>query len=60
MNAPLWEVPEEEYSYVIDVHLKGSANLIRAAVPSMIQKGRGVIVNLSSTWGRSASQNIAP
>ncbi len=60
VNAPLWEVPEEEFSYVIDVHLKGSANLIRAAVPSMIQRGSGVIVNFSSTWGRSASRDVAP
>ena len=26
----------------------------------MIQRGSGVIVNFSSTWGRSASQDVAP
>ena len=59
-NAPLWEVSEEEFSHVLNVHLKGSANLIRMVVPSMISRGRGMIVNFSSTWGRSVSANVAP
>lgn len=59
-NAPLWEVPTEEFSRVIDVNLKGSYHVIRAFVPSMIERGQGVIVNFSSGWGRSSSAEIAP
>lgn len=59
-NAPLWEVPPEELSRVIDVNLKGSCHVIRAFVPSMIERGQGVIVNFSSGWGRSSSAEVAP
>ena len=59
-NAPLWEISEDEFAHVLEVHLKGSANLIRVVVPSRISRGRGVIVNFSSTWGRSVSPDVAP
>jgi NAD(P)-dependent dehydrogenase (short-subunit alcohol dehydrogenase family) len=59
-NAPLWEVPAQEFSDVIDVNLKGVANVIRHFVPAMIKSGRGVIVNFSSGWGRSTDAEVAP
>jgi len=59
-NAPLWEVPAEEFSDVIDVNLKGVANVIRGFVPAMVARASGVIVNFSSTWGRSTSAEVAP
>lgn len=59
-NAPLWKVPAQEFSDVIDVNIKGVANVIRHFVPAMIQAGRGVIVNFSSGWGRSTSPEVAP
>lgn len=59
-NAPLWEVPAEEFSQVIDVNIKGTANVIRHFVPAMIQRRKGVIVNFSSTWGRVTSPEVAP
>jgi NAD(P)-dependent dehydrogenase (short-subunit alcohol dehydrogenase family) len=59
-NAPLWEVPADEFSRVIDINIKGVANVIRAFTPAMIDRGSGVIVNYSSTWGRSAAADVAP
>lgn len=59
-NAPLWKVPAQEFSEVVDVNLKGSFNVIRAFLPNMIKKHRGVIVNFSSGWGRSADKDVAP
>ena len=59
-NAPLWRVSAEEFSSVIDVHLKGTANVIRAFLPNMLKKHEGVIVNFSSGWGRSADKEVAP
>jgi NAD(P)-dependent dehydrogenase (short-subunit alcohol dehydrogenase family) len=59
-NAPLWEVPAREFSDVIDVNLKGTANVLRHFVPAMIRRGRGVIVNFSSGWGRSTDAEVAP
>ena len=59
-NAPLWKVPEEEFSRVIDVNIKGVVNVLRHFVPAMIERGQGVIVNMSSGWGRSVSPDVAP
>ena len=58
-NAPLWEVPARDFSRVIDVNIKGVTNLIRHFTPAMIARGTGVIVNLSSGWGRSVSAEVA-
>lgn len=58
--APLWKVPEEEFSSLIDVNIKGTVNVIRAFVPSMIERGSGVIINFSSGWGRSTAAEVAP
>ena len=58
--GPLWEVTPEDFSNVVDVNIKGVANMIRHAVPLMIERGEGVIVNFSSGWGRSTSPDVAP
>jgi NAD(P)-dependent dehydrogenase (short-subunit alcohol dehydrogenase family) len=58
--APLWEVPEKEFSDVIDVNIKGVVNVIREFTPAMIAQKSGVIVNFSSGWGRSTSPDVAP
>lgn len=59
-NAPLWEITAREFSEVIDVNLKGVANVIRHFVPAMLKHKRGVIVNFSSGWGRSVDAEVAP
>ncbi len=59
-NAPLWEVSAEDFARVIDVNLKGVHLVIRAFLPGMIQRGKGVVVNFSSGWGRSTSPEVAP
>jgi NAD(P)-dependent dehydrogenase (short-subunit alcohol dehydrogenase family) len=59
-NAPLWEVPQEEFDSIIDVNIKGVASVVRAFVPSMIEQNAGTIVNFSSGWGRSTSSEVAP
>lgn len=59
-TAPLWEISAEEFGRVIDVNLKGVANVIRHFVPAMVRRGQGVIVNLSSGWGRTTDAGVAP
>jgi NAD(P)-dependent dehydrogenase (short-subunit alcohol dehydrogenase family) len=58
--APLWEVSAADFSRLIDVNIKGIANVVRAFVPAMIAANHGVIVNFSSGWGRSVSSDVAP
>lgn len=59
-NAPLWRVSAQEFSDVIDINIKGVANVIRHFVPAMAAVRRGVIVNFSSGWGRSTDAEVAP
>jgi NAD(P)-dependent dehydrogenase (short-subunit alcohol dehydrogenase family) len=59
-NAPLWKVPEEEFSRMVDVNLKGVANVLRHFLPAMVKRGQGVIVNHSSGCGRVGSPELAP
>lgn len=59
-NAPLWKVPPAEFAAVVDVNLKGVAHVIQHFLPAMIARGRGVIVNFSSGWGRATDAEVAP
>jgi NAD(P)-dependent dehydrogenase (short-subunit alcohol dehydrogenase family) len=59
-NAPLWKVSAGDFSRVIDVNIKGVFHVIRHFAPAMVAAQRGVIVNLSSGWGRSTSPEVAP
>lgn len=59
-NAVLWEVPAGEFDRVIDVNIKGVANVLRHFLPAMVARHSGVIVNFSSGWGRSTSPEVAP
>jgi NAD(P)-dependent dehydrogenase (short-subunit alcohol dehydrogenase family) len=45
------ECSEEEWDEQIDVNLKGTFLMSKAALPGMIARGCGVIVNNSSGWG---------
>ena len=58
--APLWKISADEFGRLMDVNLKGVANVIREFAPAMVAAQRGVIVNLSSGWGRSVSPEVAP
>jgi NAD(P)-dependent dehydrogenase (short-subunit alcohol dehydrogenase family) len=57
---PLWEISAEEFDRLLHINVSGVANVLRHFVPAMIQRGSGVIVNLSSGWGRSTSADVAP
>jgi len=59
-NAATWEVAADEFGELVDVNVKGVFYVIRHFVPAMVERGRGVIVNLSSAWGRTTSPEVAP
>lgn len=59
-NAPLWQVPAEEFDKVMEVNVLGVANVIRHFVPAMIARKSGLIINFSSGWGRSVAKDVAP
>jgi NAD(P)-dependent dehydrogenase (short-subunit alcohol dehydrogenase family) len=58
--APLWQIDTADFDAVIDVNIKGVANVIRHFVPAMVARKSGVIVNFSSGWGRETDAQVAP
>ncbi len=58
--APLWQVPAAAFDALIDINIKGVANVIRHFVPAMVARRHGVIVNFSSGWGRGTDREVAP
>ncbi len=51
----LEEIEEKHWDLVMNVNLKGTFLCCQAAVPYMIERKRGKIINLSSIGGRTAS-----
>ena len=58
--APLWDVPHAEWERVMSVNVLGMVSMLRAYVPAMNARGSGVVVNVSSTWGRVAAGEQSP
>jgi NAD(P)-dependent dehydrogenase (short-subunit alcohol dehydrogenase family) len=48
MNRPFEETTPEQFDTLYDVNVRGPYFLTQAVVPSMVEQGRGVIVNLTS------------
>jgi len=49
--APLWEADPGEWWADVDVHLRGTFLVCRAALPRMLSRGSGRVVNVSSNAG---------
>ncbi|MFN8215536.1 MAG: SDR family NAD(P)-dependent oxidoreductase [Solirubrobacterales bacterium] len=58
--APLAETPDEDWNRIIAVNLTGVFNFLRAALPVMVEQGRGAVVNISSQAGKRGNMYIAP
>ena len=54
-QALLQETTDAEYDRLTGVNLKGAFLCCRAAVPGMVRRKRGAIINVSSMWGRSGA-----
>lgn len=51
MDAQLVKMTEEQFDKVVDINLKGTYNMARALVDTMVAQGSGVILNASSVVG---------
>lgn len=49
VSGHAWEMPDADWERVINTNLSGPFRLIRAVLPGMIERGSGVILNISST-----------
>ncbi|HPA18719.1 MAG TPA: SDR family NAD(P)-dependent oxidoreductase [Verrucomicrobiae bacterium] len=54
-RVPTLEITEAEFDMVLDSNLKGTFLCCQAAIPQMIRKRSGAIVNFSSIAGRQTS-----
>jgi NAD(P)-dependent dehydrogenase (short-subunit alcohol dehydrogenase family) len=52
-------VDERDWKLVLDVNLTGTWNVIQAALPGMLERGRGRIVTISSEIGLSGLERYA-
>jgi NAD(P)-dependent dehydrogenase (short-subunit alcohol dehydrogenase family) len=55
-----WRFERDEIDRLLQVNVHGIFNVLRAFVPDMIRRKRGIIVNFSSGWGREAAAKVAP
>ncbi len=59
-HAPTWELADDQWQNVVDVNLTGVWRTVKACVPSMIARGQGgVVVLTSSLAGLHGYGNIA-
>lgn len=58
-GVSLWglfqDVSDDMWNEITDINLKGTFNCCREALPFMINKGCGRIVNISSVWGQTGA-----
>ncbi|HDR4480224.1 TPA: SDR family NAD(P)-dependent oxidoreductase [Bacillus cereus] len=59
-NAQLWKITAQEFENVMNVNVNGVVNVIRAFVPTMVARKEGIIINMSSSWGREGEAELAP
>lgn len=49
------DMPPSQWRRVIDVNLHGALNCCHVAVPGMVRRRSGVIINISSVWGSAGA-----
>ena len=57
-DGPLLEVEDSAWEHVLAVHVLGTVRCCRLALPGMIEKKEGVIVNIGSTAGLRGVRNM--
>ena len=55
---PLWDITDEEWRLVLDVNLTGAFYCARAVSRSMVDQGKGKIINVASGFGMRAARDI--
>jgi 3-oxoacyl-[acyl-carrier protein] reductase len=58
--VPFWTVPEEAWREIVDINVTGAFLMAKAVVPSMIGRGRGRIVNVSTSDQTMVRRGYSP
>jgi NAD(P)-dependent dehydrogenase (short-subunit alcohol dehydrogenase family) len=59
-GAPFHEIPLSRWDLVLDVNLRGAVVCTQAVIPSMIERGRGRIINISSSVAAEFYAGMSP
>lgn len=57
--AVLWDIPSRKVQNLVNINIMGVHHVIAHMVPAMVAEQSGVVINLSSGWGRSVSAEVA-
>lgn len=58
--GPFEEIPSEVFRQIIETNLMGQVHGARAALRRFRRQDSGVLINMSSVWGRVSSPQVAP
>lgn len=56
--APIWEQTDEDWARTIAINLTGVFNCCRAAMPAMLERNYGRVVNIASLAGKEGNPNM--
>jgi 3-oxoacyl-[acyl-carrier protein] reductase len=59
-NTPVWKTTVDEWDTMMGIDLRGVFICCHAVVPHMMERGRGVIINIGSSSGRMADEDYGP
>ena len=59
-DLPIWELVREDWEFVLGINVVGLALCCKAALPGMIAKRYGRIVNVASIAGKEGNPKMAP
>jgi 3-hydroxybutyrate dehydrogenase len=59
-TAPLAKMPAETWNAILAINLSAAFHTMQAALPGMVEKGYGRVINISSVHGLVASKYKAP
>jgi len=60
MGPPLHETPDEDLDFMLDLNVRSLFHVCRAAVPAMVNRGGGRIINVSARAAREGKARMGP
>ena len=59
-DLPIWELVREDWEFVFNINVVGLALCCKAALPKMIERRYGRIVNVASIAGKEGNPKMGP
>ncbi|CAN5211345.1 SDR family NAD(P)-dependent oxidoreductase [soil metagenome] len=59
-DVPIWETVREDWEFVFNINVTGLVFCIKAAMPGMIEKEYGRVINIASIAGKEGNPKMGP